>query len=434
MDSIVAIVGRPNVGKSTLFNRLVKQKKAITDSQSGVTRDRHYGKVEWNGKQFSLIDTGGYIVGGDDFFEKEIDYQVELAIEEADLIIFLVDVQTGITEEDLKVNNLLKKSNKKVFLLVNKFDNSSFQGLEAEFFKLGFKDIYSISANNGLGSGDFMDALAKNLASSSEDLNQELPQFAVVGRPNAGKSSLINSIIENNRHIVSEVPGTTRDSIDSNVNKYGFNFNLIDTAGIRRKKKVKEDLEFFSVLKAVRSIERSDIVLLLVDATRGFDTQVQKIFWLAHRNNKGIVILINKWDLIDKDKIDTITYEKKIKDKIAPFIDVPILFISVIKKQRVLKALEMAIKVYKYRNLRIPTSQLNKFILPIVQKTPPPSNKGKIIKIKFCTQLPTKYPQFVLFCNLPQYIKDPYRRFIENKLRSNYNLSGVPINIFFRKK
>jgi len=434
MDSIVAIVGRPNVGKSTLFNRLVKQKKAITDSQSGVTRDRHYGKGEWNGKQFSLIDTGGYIVGGDDFFEKEIDYQVELAIEEADLIIFLVDVQTGITEEDLKVNNLLKKSNKKVFLLVNKFDNSSFQGLEAEFFKLGFKDIYSISANNGLGSGDFMDALAKNLASSSEDLNQELPQFAVVGRPNAGKSSLINSIIENNRHIVSEVPGTTRDSIDSNVNKYGFNFNLIDTAGIRRKKKVKEDLEFFSVLKAVRSIERSDVVLLLVDATRGFDTQVQKIFWLAHRNNKGIVILINKWDLIDKDKIDTITYEKKIKDKIAPFIDVPILFISVIKKQRVLKALEMAIKVYKYRNLRIPTSQLNKLILPIVQKTPPPSNKGKIIKIKFCTQLPTKYPQFVLFCNLPQYIKDPYRRFIENKLRSNYNLSGVPINIFFRKK
>ena len=368
MNSIVAIVGRPNVGKSTLFNRLVKQKKAITDSQSGVTRDRHYGKAEWNGKQFSLIDTGGYIVGGDDVFEKEIDYQVELAIEEADLIIFLVDVQTGITEEDLKVNNLLKKSNKKVFLLVNKFDNSSFQGLEAEFFKLGFKDIYSISANNGLGSGDFMDALAKNLTSSSEDLNQELPQFAVVGRPNAGKSSLINSIIENNRHIVSEVPGTTRDSIDSNVNKYGFNFNLIDTAGIRRKKKVKEDLEFFSVLKAVRSIERSDIVLLLVDATRGFDTQVQKIFWLAHRNNKGIVILINKWDLIDKDKIDTMKYEKKIKDKIAPFIDVPILFISVIKKQRVLKALEMAIKVSKYRNLRIPTSQLNKFILPIVQK------------------------------------------------------------------
>ena len=434
MNSIVAIVGRPNVGKSTLFNRLVKQKKAITDSQSGVTRDRHYGKGEWNGKQFSLIDTGGYIVGGDDVFEKEIDYQVKLAIEEADLIIFLVDVQTGITEEDLKVNNLLKKSNKKVFLLVNKFDNSSFQGLEAEFFKLGFKDIYSISANNGLGSGDFMDALAKNLTSSSEDLNQELPQFAVVGRPNAGKSSLINSIIENNRHIVSEIPGTTRDSIDSNVNKYGFNFNLIDTAGIRRKKKVKEDLEFFSVLKAVRSIERSDIVLLLVDATRGFDTQVQKIFWLAHRNNKGIVILINKWDLIDKDKIDTITYEKKIKDKIAPFIDVPILFISVIKKQRVLKALKMAIKVSKYRNLRIPTSQLNKFILPIVQKTPPPSNKGKIIKIKFCTQLPTKYPQFVLFCNLPQYIKDSYRRFIENKLRSNYNLSGVPINIFFRKK
>ena len=434
MNSIVAIVGRPNVGKSTLFNRLVKQKKAITDSESGVTRDRHYGKAEWNGKQFSVIDTGGYIVGGDDIFEKEIDYQVELAIEEADLIIFLVDILTGITEEDLKINKLLKKSKKKVFLLVNKVDNSSFQGLEAEFFKLGFKDVYSISANNGLGSGDFMDALAKNLAKITEEIIEELPQFAVVGRPNAGKSSFINSIIDNQRHIVSEIPGTTRDSTDSYINKYGFNFNLIDTAGIRRKKKVIEDLEFFSVLRAVRSIERSNVILLLVDATRDFDTQVQKIFWLAHRNNKGIVILINKWDLIEKDKLDTKTYEKKIKDKIAPFKDVPVLFISVIKKQRVLKSLEIAIKVFESRNFRISTSELNKFILPIVQNSPPPSNKGKIIKIKFCTQLPTKHPQFVLFCNLPQYIKESYKRFIENKLRSKYNFSGVPINIYFRKK
>jgi len=434
MNSIVAIVGRPNVGKSTLFNRLVKQKKAITDSETGVTRDRHYGKGEWNGKQFSVIDTGGYIIGGDDVFEKEIDHQVELAIEEADLIIFLVDIQTGITEEDLKVNKLLKKSNKKVFLLANKVDNSSFQGLEAEFFKLGFKDIYSISANNGLGSGDFMDALVKNLPNHSEDIVEELPQFAVVGRPNAGKSSFINSIIDNQRHIVSEIPGTTRDSTDSHVNKYGFNFNLIDTAGIRRKKKVKEDLEFFSVLRAVRSIERSNVVILLVDAMRGFDTQVQKIFWLAHRNNKGILILINKWDLIEKDKLDTKTYKEKIKNKITPFKDVPILFISVLKKQRVLKALEMAIKVFESRNLRISTSELNKFILPIVQNNPPPSNKGKIIKIKFCTQLPTKYPQFVLFCNLPQYIKESYKRFIENKLRSKYKLSGVTINIYFRKK
>lgn len=434
MNSIVAIVGRPNVGKSTLFNRLVKQKKAITDSESGVTRDRHYGKAEWNGKQFSVIDTGGYIVGGDDIFEKEIDYQVELAIEEADLIIFLVDILTGITEEDLKINKLLKKSKKKVFLLVNKVDNSSFQGLEAEFFKLGFKDVYSISANNGLGSGDFMDALAKNLANITEEIIEELPQFAVVGRPNAGKSSFINSIIDNQRHIVSEIPGTTRDSTDSYINKYGFNFNLIDTAGIRRKKKVIEDLEFFSVLRAVRSIERSNVILLLVDATRDFDTQVQKIFWLAHRNNKGIVILINKWDLIEKDKLDTKTYEKKIKDKIAPFKDVPVLFISVIKKQRVLKSLEIAIKVFESRNFRISTSELNKFILPIVQNSPPPSNKGKIIKIKFCTQLPTKHPQFVLFCNLPQYIKESYKRFIENKLRSKYNFSGVPINIYFRKK
>ena len=434
MNSIVAIVGRPNVGKSTLFNRLVKQKKAITDSESGVTRDRHYGKAEWNGKQFSVIDTGGYIVGGDDIFEKEIDYQVELAIEEADLIIFLVDILTGITKEDLKINKLLKKSKKKVFLLVNKVDNSSFQGLEAEFFKLGFKDVYSISANNGLGSGDFMDALAKNLAKITEEIIEELPQFAVVGRPNAGKSSFINSIIDNQRHIVSEIPGTTRDSTDSYINKYGFNFNLIDTAGIRRKKKVIEDLEFFSVLRAVRSIERSNVILLLVDATRDFDTQVQKIFWLAHRNNKGIVILINKWDLIEKDKLDTKTYEKKIKDKIAPFKDVPVLFISVIKKQRVLKSLEIAIKVFESRNFRISTSELNKFILPIVQNSPPPSNKGKIIKIKFCTQLPTKHPQFVLFCNLPQYIKESYKRFIENKLRSKYNFSGVPINIYFRKK
>ena len=434
MNSIVAIVGRPNVGKSTLFNRLVKQKKAITDSESGVTRDRHYGKAEWNGKQFSLIDTGGYVVGGDDVFEREIDYQVELAIEESDLIIFLVDIQTGITEEDLKINKLLKKSKKKVFLLVNKVDNSSFQGLEAEFFKLGFKDIYSISANNGLGSGDFMDALAKNLANTKEEIIEELPQFAVVGRPNAGKSSFINSIIDNQRHIVSEIPGTTRDSTDSYVNKYGFNFNLIDTAGIRRKKKVKEDLEFFSVLRAVRSIERSNVVLLLVDATRDFDTQVQKIFWLAHRNNKGIVILINKWDLIEKDKLDATKYEKKIKDKIAPFKDVPILFISVVKKQRLLKSLEIAIKVFEHRNFRISTSELNRLILPIVQNNPPPSNKGKIIKIKFCTQLPTKYPQFVFFCNLPQYIKESYKRFIENKLRDNYNFSGVPINIYFRKK
>ena len=419
MDSIVAIVGRPNVGKSTLFNRLIKQKKAITDSESGVTRDRHYGKGEWNGKQFSLIDTGGYVTGGDDIFEKEIDHQVELAIDEADLIIFLVDIQTGITEEDLKINKLLKKSKKKVFLLINKVDNSSFQGLEAEFFKLGFKNIYSISATNGLGSGDFMDILAENLSNSSEVSNVELPQFSVVGRPNAGKSSFINSIVDDNRHIVSEIPGTTRDSIDSHVNKYGFDFNIIDTAGIRRKKKVKENLEFFSVLRAVRSIERSNVVLLLVDATRGFDTQVQKIFWLAHRNNKGILILINKWDLIEKDKFDVKVYEEKIKNKIAPFKDVAILFISVLKKQRVLKALEMAIKVFESRNLRISTSELNKFILPIVQNNPPPSNKGKIIKIKFCTQLPTQHPQFVLFCNLPQYIKEPYKRFIENKLRSN---------------
>ena len=434
MNSIVAIVGRPNVGKSTLFNRLIKQKKAITDSESGVTRDRHYGKGEWNGKQFSVIDTGGYIIGGDDVFEKEIDYQVELAIEEADFIIFLVDIQTGITEEDLKVSKLLKKSMKKVFLLVNKVDNSSFQGLEAEFFKLGFDDIYSISAKNGLGSGDFMDVLAKNLHNPSEDLIEELPQFAIVGRPNAGKSSFINSIIENERHIVSEIPGTTRDSTDSYVNKYGFNFNLIDTAGIRRKKKVKEDLEFFSVLKAVRSIERCNVVLLIVDATRDFDTQVQKIFWLAHRNNKGVLILINKWDLIEKDKLNVRLYEEKIKNKIAPFKDVPILFISVLKKQRVLKALKMAIKVFESRNLRISTSELNKFILPIIENNPPPSNKGKIIKIKFCTQLPTKYPQFVFFCNLPQYVKEQYKRFIENKLRSNFGFSGVPINIYFRKK
>ena len=434
MNSIVAIVGRPNVGKSTLFNRLIKQKKAITDSESGVTRDRHYGKGEWNGKQFSVIDTGGYIIGGDDIFEKEIDYQVELAIEEADLIVFLVDIQTGITEEDLKVNKLLKKSKKKVFLLVNKVDNSSFQGLEAEFFKLGFKDVYSISAKNGLGSGDFMDSLAKNLVNSSEDLNEVLPQFAVVGRPNAGKSSLINSIIDNQRHIVSDIPGTTRDSTDSYVNKYGLNFNLIDTAGIRRKKKVKEDLEFFSVLRAVRSIERSNVVLLLVDATRGFDTQVQKIFWLAHRNNKGILILINKWDLIEKETNTMRDFALEMSLQFKSLSHYPVLFISAKTKQRISSILKTAKKIYDLRLTSIGTSDLNKFLQKTLILQSPPAIKGKAINLKYMTQVSSAPHLFVIFTNYPKLIPPSYKRFIENQLRDSFNLDGVPIRISFRKK
>ena len=434
MSSIVAIVGRPNVGKSTFFNRMIQRREAIVDSISGVTRDRNYGKSFWNGKEFSLIDTGGYLVGSKDVFVKEIDKQVNLAIEESDLIIFMVDSESGITGMDQEVAKLLRKSEKKFLLVVNKVDNSKRQENTLEFYKIGVEKIYPISAINGSGTGELLDDLIKSLPKTEKKIEKSIPSFAVVGRPNAGKSSFINTLIGKERYIVTEIAGTTRDSIDTYYNKYGFEFNIIDTAGIRRKARVKEDLEFYSVMRSIRSIENSDVCLLIVDASRGFDGQVQNIFWLAHRNNKGIVIVINKWDLVKKDEKSVIKFEKMIKELISPFDDVPIVFVSTISKQRIFKAIEVAIEVYKNKTIKIVTKKLNNFLLPIISINPPPSYKGKYVKIKFCTQLPSSYPQFAFFCNLPQYVKDPYKRFLENKLRENYNFKGVPISIYFRKK
>lgn len=434
MSSIVAIVGRPNVGKSTFFNRMIQRREAIVDSTSGVTRDRNYGKSFWNGKEFSLIDTGGYLIGSKDVFVKEIDKQVNLAIEESDLIIFMVDSESGITGMDQEVAKLLRKSEKKFLLVVNKVDNSKRQENTLEFYKIGVEKIYPISAINGSGTGELLDDLIKSLPKTEKKIEKSIPSFAVVGRPNAGKSSFINTLIGKERYIVTEIAGTTRDSIDTYYNKYGFEFNIIDTAGIRRKARVKEDLEFYSVMRSIRSIENSDVCLLIVDASRGFDGQVQNIFWLAHRNNKGIVIVINKWDLVKKDEKSVIKFEKMIKELISPFDDVPIVFVSTISKQRIFKAIEVAIEVYKNKTIKIVTKKLNNFILPIISINPPPSYKGKYVKIKFCTQLPSSYPQFAFFCNLPQYVKDPYKRFLENKLRENYNFKGVPISIYFRKK
>lgn len=434
MSAIVAIVGRPNVGKSTLFNRLIQKREAIVDSVSGVTRDRHYGKSDWNGIPFSLIDTGGYVVGSDDVFEKEIDKQVELAIDEADAIVFMVEVETGIIGMDEEVAQLLRRAKKPVFLAVNKVDNAMRQDAAVEFYSLGFDKIYPISGINGSGTGELLDDLVKALPEQVENTGDELPRFAVVGRPNAGKSSFINALIGEDRYIVTDIAGTTRDSIDTTYNRFGFEFNLVDTAGIRRKKKVKEDIEFYSVMRSVRAIEHADVVILLVDATRGFDGQVQNIFWLAHRNNKGVLVLVNKWDLVEKDHNTTLAFEKEIQKQIAPFTDVPILFISAVTKQRIFKSIETAVEVYKARSRRIATRKLNDTLLPIIERTPPPAYKGKYVKIKFCTQLPTPHPQFAFFCNLPQYVKDSYRRFLENQLRELYDFKGVPITLFFRKK
>ena len=426
-------MGRPNVGKSTLFNRIVKQREAIVDSISGVTRDRHYGKGDWNGKEFSLIDTGGYVLGSDDIFELEIDKQVELAIDESDVIIFMVDVETGITSMDKDIANMLRKIDKPLYLVVNKVDNSSRVNDTSEFFELGIEKYYPIASINGFGTGDLLDAIVKDF-SDEVDLSDNLPKFAVVGRPNAGKSSLINALIGENRNIVTEIPGTTRDSIHSKYNRFGFEFNLIDTAGIRRKSKVKENLEFYSVMRSVRAIEYSDVCLLIYDVSRGFDSQVKNIFWLCERNKKGIVIIANKWDLIEKDNKSTKKYESQIKKEIEPFVDVPIIFTSIISKQRIYKAIESAVEVFNNRSKKIKTKELNDILLPIIAKYPPPSIKGKYVKIKYITQLPTSHPQFAFFCNLPQYIKEPYKRFLENKIRENFDLCGVQIDIYMRKK
>ena len=433
MSNIIAIVGRPNVGKSTLFNRIVKQREAIVDSVSGVTRDRHYGKGDWNGKEFSLIDTGGYVLGSDDIFELEIDKQVELAIDEADIIIFMVDVETGLTSMDTDIANMLRKIDKPVYLVINKVDNSSRINEASEFFELGIDKYYPIASINGFGTGDLLDAVVKDF-SEDIDLSDNLPKFAVVGRPNAGKSSFINALIGENRNIVTEIPGTTRDSIHTRYNRFGFEFNLIDTAGIRRKSKVKENLEFYSVMRSVRAIEYSDVCLIIYDVSRGFDSQVKNIFWLCERNKKGIVIIANKWDLIEKDNKSTKKYEAQIKKEIEPFVDVPIIFTSIISKQRIYKAIESAVEVFNNRSKKIKTKELNNVLLPIIAKYPPPSIKGKYVKIKYITQLPTSHPQFAFFCNLPQYIKDPYKRFLENKIRENFDLSGAQIDIYMRKK
>jgi GTP-binding protein len=436
MNSIVAIVGRPNVGKSTLFNRLVQRREAIVDSVSGVTRDRHYGKSDWNGKEFSVIDTGGYVVGSDDIFEEEIRKQVQLALDEADIIIFVVDVEQGITPMDTEVAKLLRKVKKPILTAVNKVDNAMRDADAVEFYNLGLGEYHTISSINGSGTGELLDSLAKIMPEPEEvDLEkEELPRFAVVGRPNAGKSSFINALIGEDRNIVTDIAGTTRDSIHTQYNRFGFDFNLVDTAGIRKKSKVKEDLEFYSVMRAVRTIEYSDVVILMIDATRGFESQDQNIFWLAEKNKKGVIILINKWDLVEKETNTMRDYEAAVRAQIAPFTDVPIIFVSVLTKQRIFKAIESAVTVFQNRKTRISTSKLNETMLEIIKSYPPPAIKGKFVKIKYCMQLPTPTPQFAFFSNLPQYVKDAYRRFLENKLREVYDFNGVPIIIYFRQK
>ena len=436
MNNIVAIVGRPNVGKSTLFNRLIQRREAIVDSVSGVTRDRNYGKSEWNGKEFSVIDTGGYIRGSDDVFESEIRKQVELAIDEADVIIFVVDVEEGITPMDDAVAKLLRKVTKPVLLAVNKVDNSMREKDAIEFYNLGLGEYFTFASISGSGTGDLLDALIDAFPIKPLPTQEEivLPRFAVVGRPNAGKSSFINALIGQDRYIVTDIAGTTRDSIDTKFDRFGFEFNLVDTAGIRRKAKVKEDLEFYSVMRSVRAIEHSDVCILIIDATRGFEGQDQSIFWLAEKNRKGVVILVNKWDLVEKETMSTRDYEVKIREQLQPFTDVPILFVSALTKQRLLKALETTVKVFEDRSQRISTSKFNDYMLKIIENHPPPALKGKYVKIKYCMQLPTPTPQFVFFANLPQYVKEAYKRFLENKIREHWDFSGVPIDIYIREK
>ena len=433
--SIVAIVGRPNVGKSTLFNRLVGMRKAIVNDSAGTTRDRHYGTTDWNGREFSVIDTGGYAVGDEDLFEAEIRKQVLLAIEEADVILFLVEVSTGITDLDAIVADLLRRSSKKVILVVNKVDNNELIYNSHEFYALGLGDPYCISSINGSGTGEVMDAVVAALPEDSKsELPDDLPKFAVVGRPNVGKSSLTNALLGTERNIVTPIAGTTRDSILSRYNKFGMDFYLIDTAGLRKKTKVTEDLEFYSVLRSVRSIETSDVCILMIDATTGIESQDLNIFNLIVRNKKGCVIVINKWDLVDKTEKTMKEMTENIRRRIAPFSDVPIIFTSVLNKQRIMDVLQTAMWVYHSRARRIPTSELNEYLLPIIEETPPPSTKGKYIRIKYVTQLSSPTPVFAFFVNLPQYIKEGYRRYLENKIRERWDFQGVPIQIFFRQK
>ncbi len=434
MAGIVAIVGRPNVGKSTLFNRLVGARAAIVDEQAGVTRDRIYGKSEWNGREFSVIDTGGYVHGSDDIFESQIRRQAELAIQEADLLFFVVDVVTGITDLDMAVAQLLRQSKKPTILVVNKVDNHLRVSDAYEFYKLGLGDPYQISAINGSGTGEILDAMIKLLPEREADTKDQLPKFTIVGRPNVGKSSIVNALLGEERNIVTPIAGTTRDSIDTRFNQFGLDFLLVDTAGLRKRGKVDEDLEYYSVIRAIRAIEESDVCLLVIDATRGFEGQDQTILDTIIKNKKGVVIVVNKWDLIEKDTHTSEEFEKEIRRTIAPFNDVPIYFTSAITKQRILKTLEGAMQVYKNRSKRIATSVLNEQMLAVIEKTPPPAYKGKYVRIKYVTQLPTPWPSFAFFANLPQYVRAPYKRFLENKLREFFDFQGVPIQVFIRQK
>jgi GTPase len=435
MTNILAIVGRPNVGKSTLFNRLVGGRPAIVDEVAGVTRDRHYGKSEWNGVEFSVIDTGGYVHGSDDIFEEEIRRQVALGIEEAKVLVFVVDVTAGITPLDEEVADLLRRSEKPVFVVSNKVDNGERLPLSSEFYALGLGEIYSVSAMSGSGTGELLDEVVKHFDKEKVDEEKGLPKFAIVGRPNAGKSSLLNALLGKERSIVTPIAGTTRDSINTRYNYFGHDFILVDTAGIRKKAKVKEDLEFYSVMRAIRAIEESDVCLLILDATLGFESQDMNIFHLAQTNRKGIVLVVNKWDLVENKETNTVKeFEEKLRQAIAPFKDVPIVFTSALTKQRIMKAIETAMEVYKNKSQKISTRKLMDTLMPIIDNTPPPSIKGKDVRIKFITQLPTKNPNFAFYCNLPQYVPESYRRFLENKLREHFDFTGVPIEIVLKKK
>jgi GTP-binding protein len=435
MGNIVAVVGRPNVGKSTFFNRLTESRHAIVDEESGVTRDRHYGKVIWNGHEFSIIDTGGYVTNSDDIFEEEIRKQVILAIEEADVVIFLVDVISGITDLDQTVAGMLRKIKKPVLLVVNKVDNANRLYDASVFYGLGLGDYFALSSINGSGTGDMLDQLTSMFDKKvEEEEEEEIPKIAVVGRPNVGKSSLVNALIGEERNIVTPISGTTRDSIHTRYNKFNHDFFLVDTAGLRKKGKVKEDLEFYSVMRSVRAIEHADVCLLLIDATIGIEAQDVNIFHLIERNWKGVVVLVNKWDLVDKETHTIKQFEARIKERLEPFVDVPILFVSALTKQRIHKALELAIEVFTNRQVRIPTPKLNEVMLKVIEDNHPPSVKGKFLRIKYVTQLPTHAPAFAFYCNLPQYIREPYKRYLENQIRKHFNFTGVPIRIFMRKK
>ena len=437
MGNLVAIVGRPNVGKSTLFNRLTQSRQAIVSDVAGTTRDRQYGKCEWCGKEFSIVDTGGWVVNSDDIFEDAIRQQVLIATEEADLVLFLVDVQTGVTDLDTDVAEILRKTKLPVILVSNKTDNTNQQYYAAEFYALGLGDPFCISAATGSGTGDLLDEVLKKLPDATpDDIDTNIPRFAVVGRPNAGKSSLINAFIGEERNIVTDIAGTTRDSIYTRYDKFGFDFYLVDTDGIRRKNKVTEDLEFYSVMRSIRAIENSDVCILMIDATRGIEAQDMNIFQLVQKNNKSLVVVVNKWDLVQEKSQKVIdTFENAIRNRMAPFTDFPIIFASALTKQRIFKVLETAKQVYLNRKAKIGTSKLNEVMLPIIEAFPPQSVKGKYIKIKYCNQIPdTQIPSFVFYANLPQYIRENYRRFLENKIRENWTLTGTPINVFIRQK